>query len=288
MHVELIQGEAVVAVDLLPGEHSLGGGAADALRFEGLAPGLVRLRVDEKRICVSATSPLQIDGVMVPPDVWRMLIEGETLELGLRCFLRLAPEDTATDRPAPATGMVFRDLLHTGTPDVRGMPALTWLTGPEMGRSALLSEGARVLGRGSDADLRIRDRTASRRHARLIASGGGYVLEDLGSPNGVFVNGESVQGAQALESGDVIELGRTLLRLYLPPAAPLLLPPEAGEVPAVAQDEAVATEPELAPLPPAATSARRGQIAGPGEWILIGAGTGLTLMGALMSFGLLP
>lgn len=286
MNVELMQGEAVVEVELIPGEHSVGGGAEDAVHFEGLGPALLHVRVDERRICVRASTPLQVDGVLIPPGVWRMLLSGETLELGSGCALRIA-EETVTEEAAPPTGMVFRELLQHGTPDPRGIPSLTCLTGLDMGRSWPLSEGVRVLGRGADAEIRIRDRAASRRHARLVAGTDGYLLESLGSPNGIFVNGKRLEGAQTLASGDVIEFGRTLLRIHLPAREEAPLP----EAPAPASDaEEVHVSQEA--QPPREVEAkpvgRRRDVAGPGEWLLIGIGAGLTLMGALMGVGVLP
>ena len=47
----------------------------------------------------------------------------------------------------------------------------------------------------------------SRKHAEVRPSGGSWIVRDLGSTNGVKVNGRRIQGAQSLKRGDVIELG---------------------------------------------------------------------------------
>ena len=60
--------------------------------------------------------------------------------------------------------------------------------------------------------LRLRDRAVSRMHARVRREDSGFVLEDLGTPNGVFLNGVRLESPAPLADGDVLELGRSLLR----------------------------------------------------------------------------
>jgi hypothetical protein len=69
-----------------------------------------------------------------------------------------------------------------------------------------LSDGA-LLGRGDDADIVLEDSFASGRHARLVAQGDVVVLEDLGSTNGTYLNGDPVNGPQPLHPGDRIRIG---------------------------------------------------------------------------------
>jgi hypothetical protein len=69
-----------------------------------------------------------------------------------------------------------------------------------------LSEGA-LLGRGDGADIRLEDTFASTRHARLVPQGDVIVLEDLGSTNGTYLNGEPLHGPQPLHAGDRIRIG---------------------------------------------------------------------------------
>jgi len=69
-----------------------------------------------------------------------------------------------------------------------------------------LSDGA-MLGRGDQADIRLEDGFASARHARLIPQGDVMVLEDLGSTNGTYLNGEPLRGPQPLHAGDRIKIG---------------------------------------------------------------------------------
>jgi pSer/pThr/pTyr-binding forkhead associated (FHA) protein len=64
-----------------------------------------------------------------------------------------------------------------------------------------------VLGRSREADVTIDDPNVSRRHAEVRPSGGSWTVRDLGSTNGVKVNGRRIQGPQSLKPGDVLELG---------------------------------------------------------------------------------
>ncbi len=64
-----------------------------------------------------------------------------------------------------------------------------------------------LLGRAKDADIRIDDRSVSRRHARIGEAGGLFFVEDLGSANGTFVNGRRVSDRFFLSDGDILQLG---------------------------------------------------------------------------------
>lgn len=80
------------------------------------------------------------------------------------------------------------------------------------------------IGRGSDCDILLPedDQMASRMHARLSLSGEGlWVVADLGSVNGTFVNGAKIQKATVLKEGDCIQAGGTEIVLGVPaPKAP--------------------------------------------------------------------
>ena len=63
------------------------------------------------------------------------------------------------------------------------------------------------LGRSPDCHITIEDPLVSRRHAKIVLTDDGPVVRDLGSRNGVLVNGERVDGERALQDGDRIRLG---------------------------------------------------------------------------------
>jgi len=70
-----------------------------------------------------------------------------------------------------------------------------------------------VLGREGVSATIAEDSELSRRHAVVRPAAGGFEIEDLGSRNGTFVNGQKVQGAVRLSGGDTIKIGQTVLAL---------------------------------------------------------------------------
>jgi pSer/pThr/pTyr-binding forkhead associated (FHA) protein len=88
------------------------------------------------------------------------------------------------------------------------VPKLRVMTGSGLraGSAYDLSDGA-LLGRGEQADIQLEDGFASSRHARLVPQGDVMVLEDLGSTNGTYLNGEPLRGPQPLHPGDRIKIG---------------------------------------------------------------------------------
>jgi hypothetical protein len=83
------------------------------------------------------------------------------------------------------------------------------------GRSAVLGSGGAVLGRSRDCEVVLSDQNVSRRHAEVRPSGGSWIVKDLGSTNGVKVNGRRIQGPQSLKRGDTIELGTSRVTFEL-------------------------------------------------------------------------
>jgi pSer/pThr/pTyr-binding forkhead associated (FHA) protein len=75
--------------------------------------------------------------------------------------------------------------------------------------------GGAVLGRSRDSDVVIDDPNVSRHHAEVRPSGGSWIVNDLGSTNGIKVNGRRVTGPQSLKQGDVIELGTSRVTFEL-------------------------------------------------------------------------
>jgi pSer/pThr/pTyr-binding forkhead associated (FHA) protein len=89
-------------------------------------------------------------------------------------------------------------------------------------RQALITlrSGKLYLGRNPDCELSISDPAVSRRHARLWVNPTQIVIEDLGSQNGVHVNGERIQGPRELQPGDVIRICSHELQLVEPVEEP--------------------------------------------------------------------
>lgn len=73
-----------------------------------------------------------------------------------------------------------------------------------------LSAGRNVIGRGTEADVRLPDTGVSRKHVDVVLEDGVAVAEDLGSTNGTLVNGRRIS-RQPLADGDVIRIGHSVL-----------------------------------------------------------------------------
>jgi DNA-binding winged helix-turn-helix (wHTH) protein len=86
-------------------------------------------------------------------------------------------------------------------------------------REVSLRLGENVLGRDPDVVAWVDSPTVSRRHAHILVSPEGAVLEDLGSHNGTFVRGHRVTSPVALRDGDEIRLGSVIVTLHIGSAA---------------------------------------------------------------------
>jgi hypothetical protein len=206
----------------LAGPSIAGGGPADAVRLDGAPPGALALTPSPSGPVVEALAPgavLRPAGApprALPPGSRRLLRPGDSLQLA-GAVLEARPEPP----PAGTRALAARLLAEAGRghEPVSG-PCLLALEGPDAGRRLPLGEES-TLGRGRAATLRLADPGASRSHVRLARARGGFVLRDLGSKNGLRLNGAPVlRRPRALRSGDEIALGRSVLTLVLPAEGP--------------------------------------------------------------------
>lgn len=87
-------------------------------------------------------------------------------------------------------------------------------SGDQAGTYVVLTRKPLVCGRDATVDLRINDRSVSRKHFEIRAVGDGYVIREIRTRNGVFVNGNRIEGEYPLQNSDKIRIGCTPLVFY--------------------------------------------------------------------------
>ncbi len=119
-------------------------------------------------------------------------------------FHRLTPEESLDS--------TITEIMMGARPTVQ--PRLVINAGPQEGQECVLTKEETILGRASrhsTCDIALKDRTVSRRHARITNTTRGFVLADMGSANGTFTNGRRIIEPRLLKNGDLICLGETYL-----------------------------------------------------------------------------
>lgn len=86
--------------------------------------------------------------------------------------------------------------------------------GPTPGKTFPLELDVITIGREAGNTIVINDAEVSRKHSQLTLQGGKYVLTDIGSTNGTFVNGQRITGSHVLVPGEVISLGEQINLLF--------------------------------------------------------------------------
>jgi hypothetical protein len=141
-------------------------------------------------------------------------------EFGIQAELVALPEEERPEgrpAPSPSAGDFGHTMVYSPSRDARRIePAddrrQALLVGE--GRRSVLSGTRVVIGRSREADIVLQDPNVSRRHAELRRDDGGWQIVDLGSTNGIKVNGRRVDN-QPLRPGDQVTIGVTDLTFEL-------------------------------------------------------------------------
>jgi len=88
--------------------------------------------------------------------------------------------------------------------------------GPNMGARFLLDAPRTTAGRHPSSDIFLDDVTVSRKHAEFLADGGGFIVRDVGSLNGTYVNRQRIESV-ALKTGDEVQVGKYRLTYHSSP-----------------------------------------------------------------------
>jgi pSer/pThr/pTyr-binding forkhead associated (FHA) protein len=142
---------------------------------------------DDARFCAQCGAPLARVEYAASPDATSIFQPGAFDE---------GPVDEPNEEAAGAV-----DALPAGS------ALLVVKRGPNAGSRFLLDQDVTTAGRHPDSDIFLDDVTVSRRHAEFRREGGGFVVHDVGSLNGTYVNREPVDTA-VLANGDEVQIGK--------------------------------------------------------------------------------
>jgi predicted component of type VI protein secretion system len=191
------------------------------------------------------SGPVAGEQTQPPPPAGETPVPGPADQTGVQAQPAEPPSAMLPPAPEPAPATLPRLIAEAVPGQARG-------TAHEIGTGLLI-------GRGKVATLQLSDPLASARHARVSKHGDAFLLEDLGSTNGTFVNGVQLSTPAQLAEGDRIRLGESEFTFRLASGAPepnvIANPPQPAAVPLLATpapERAVELPPDegLPPLPP--------------------------------------
>ncbi len=107
-------------------------------------------------------------------------------------------------------------MSNPATQNISEQPArLLIQQGPNQGTEYHLTDQQMTIGRSANNEIVLNDPEISRRHAQFTRQGDMYTIQDLGSTNGTFINGQRCTGTVPLKDGDLIEFGDTIRTRFL-------------------------------------------------------------------------
>jgi hypothetical protein len=147
---------------------------------------------DDSRFCSRCGKPLRSVAAEPPVET--------TSTISLSAIEGALEGDAAPSEPAESGG--YRpESLPPGT------ALLVVKRGPNAGSRFLLDADVTTAGRHPESDIFLDDVTVSRRHAEFVRDGAGFLVRDVGSLNGTYLNRERIDAAQ-LASGDEVQVGK--------------------------------------------------------------------------------
>jgi hypothetical protein len=244
----LLPVEQARSQQVIRGSYAVGPAPDAGIRVPSLPGQVGELHVDHGLVSWKGAVRAVIGGLAHPAAIARLLRDRE--EVGIEDVVFRVVHEVPRPRTLFSLAQHVRVAARTGRAS-SALPRVTWLTGPDLGKSLSLVDEVTVVGRHPSCPVHLRDRFASRRHARLLFTRLGVTIEDLGSGNGLEVNGRPVSLA-GLKSGDIVQVGATLLGY------------DAGSAPMAEPVPALKPPPPPAPAPGALAAPRSQDITVPG------------------------
>lgn len=125
-----------------------------------------------------------------------------------------APANSKTRSPKPDKQAKQPKQSRRPKRALSGAPSrLQVVSGPNTGQSVPLDGGPLLLGRGTDAAIRLDDDYVSSRHARFATNGEQWFVEDLGSTNGTYLGKQRITSPTPIGTGISVRLGKTTVEL---------------------------------------------------------------------------
>ncbi len=158
----------------------------------------------------------------------RLLRDGDSIKVVSFSIVFKTTAGTILDRqPGEKTEQLARRMVQEVLSSLGGSkmdpPALRVMTGVDEGKRYEFSDDAQeiTIGRSPECDVALDDANVSRRHCLIKRNWHGFTAQDLGSKNGVVVNGKVIQGVQLIKDGDEVQIGGVKLS-FIDPASRLL------------------------------------------------------------------
>lgn len=155
----------------------------------------------------------------------RLLRDGDAIRIMSFSIQFKTTAGTSLDRqPGEKTEALARRMVQEVLSSLgdgrQDAPSLRVMNGPQEGSRFVLTEDVMeaVLGRSPECEFAIQDQNASRRHCLIKRTWHGFSAQDLGSKNGVLVNGTRIEGAVQLKDGDELQVGGIKMTFIDPPS----------------------------------------------------------------------
>jgi pSer/pThr/pTyr-binding forkhead associated (FHA) protein len=207
---------AEIVVEAGPGEFAgespEGEEASLEQKSEGIARWVIRIRD------LGSTNGTRVNEETLPPDEWRDLREGDKVEFGgvtLRVSIPSASPGASQVLAQGKTQMLATPPGEQPSNQEPSAAPVAWLVGEE--EEFPLKSGETRIGRKSGNDIVLNDPYVSKEHATIEAREDGFFITDLGSTNGVMLNGARIPSHQPVRFGpeDEIAIGQRVYRLRL-------------------------------------------------------------------------